>query len=141
MQVFQSKLGKLPGSSLKEVMKLARQEYHAIQKRSPRRTPYVRSKYFIKSKIFLNTFWGHLNQKSPKERVRRLKLYGCALDLLRDTTCDPESTYTYVDMHTGLHRLYGREKGGSYYCVQVKENKRNDRKDFISVFPVKQPKQ
>lgn len=33
-----------------------------------------------------------------------------------------------------LHQLYGVTKGDSYFCVQVKEDKRTGRKDFMSVF-------
>jgi len=72
MQVFQSKQNLLTGTSLDEIMRLARREYHAIQKKTPRRVPYIRSRYFARNKIFLNVFWDHLNQKSPKERVERL---------------------------------------------------------------------
>jgi len=32
------------------------------------------------------------------------------------------------------HRFYGAMKGGIYFCVQVKEDKRTGRKDFMSVF-------
>jgi len=33
-----------------------------------------------------------------------------------------------------LHWFYGVMKGDSYFCVQVKEDKRTGRKDFMSVF-------
>ena len=33
-----------------------------------------------------------------------------------------------------LHRFYGVTKDGVYFCVQVKEDKRTGRKDFMSVF-------
>ena len=85
MNIYQSRHSLLPGSSLGELSKLARHEYHIIQKRTPRRVPYVRSTYFTKDKIFVNSFWDHTNKKSPQERVRRLKLYKCALDTLRNT--------------------------------------------------------
>lgn len=137
MHVYKSNFSTLPGTSLAETMKAARKEYHHIQKRTPRRVPYVRSKYFTKDKIFINTFWEHLNQKSPKDRVRRLKLYTCAIDLLRNNTYAPESIYTNADKNAGLHRFYGQSGDGHYFCVQIKENKRSGRKEFISVFPVK----
>jgi len=137
MQIYKSKYNKLGGSSLDEVIKLARREYHTIQKRTPRRVPYVRSKYFTKDKIFINTFWEHLNQKPPKERIRRLKFYMCAIDLLRSTTHVPETIYSNVDKNISLHRFYGQTINSEYFCVQVKEIKRTNRKDFISVFPVK----
>jgi hypothetical protein len=137
MKVFKSKYGTLPGSDLEEVTKLARHEYHLIQKKTPRRVPYVRSKYFTKDKIFINNFWDHLNQKSPKERIRRLKLYPCAIDLLRHSVSTPATVYTNVEPNVALHRFYGQAKDDQLFCVQIKENKRNNRKDFISVFPIR----
>lgn len=137
MKVYKSKYELLPGSDLQEVTKLARLEYHMIQKKTPRRVPYIRSKYFTKDKIFINNFWDHLNQKSPKERVRRLKLYPCAIDLLRNSSYTPDTAYTRVEPDLALHRFYGQTNDGQRFCVQIKENKRNNRKDFISVFPVK----
>ena len=140
MNLYKSKYNSLSGSSLDEVMRLARHEYHLIQKRTPRRIPYIRSAYFTKDKIFLNTFWEHLNQKSPKERVLRLKLYKCAIDLLHNSVYGPDSIYRSTDMDVGLHRFYGLTGDGFYFCVQIKENKRNNRKDLISVFPIKKLK-
>lgn len=137
MKAYHSKYGKLPGSSLEELIKLARREYHVIQKRTPRRVPYVRSRYFTKDKIFISNFWDHLNQKSPKERVRRLKLYSCAIDLLRNSNLAPDTIFKNDDLNSALHRFYGQTQNGEDFCVQVKENKRTNRKDFISVFPTK----
>ena len=139
MKVYKSKCCELTGSAKGEVMKLARKEYHVIQRISPRRTPYIKSKYFTKDKIFINNFWEHLNQKTPKERLRRLKLYSCAIDLLRNNTLTPETIFTRINMNINLHRFYGQTKNGNYFCVQVQENKRNNRKEFIPVFPVKNP--
>jgi hypothetical protein len=139
MRIYKSKYSLLSGSDKHEVMKLARYEYHLIQKKTPRRVPYVRSKYFIKDKIFINNFWEHLNQKSPKERVKRLKLYPCAIDLLRNSTYTPDTIFSNTNMNINLHRFYGQTKQGNYFCVQVQENKRNNRKEFISVFPAKNP--
>ncbi len=139
-KIYKSKYGKLPGTSLEELIKLARREYHMIQKRTPRRAPYIRSKYFTKDKIFISNFWDHLNQKSPKERVRRLKLYSCAIDLLRNSSFAPDTIFKNYDLNSALHRFYGQTQDGEYFYVQVKENKRTNRKDLISVFPTKKPK-
>lgn len=139
MKVYPSKLSELPGTNPEELMKLARYEYHLIQKKTPRRVAYVRPKYFVKDKIFVNTFREHLNQKSPKERVRRLKLYACAIDVLRNSADTPDTVYTNIDKDISLHRFYGQTKTGNHYDVQIKENKRTNRKDFMSVFPIKKP--
>ena len=135
---YSSPLRRLPGSSPDELMKLARQEYHSIQKRTPRRQTYIRSKYFGKrSKIFLSQFWEHLNQKNRRDRVRRLRLYICAIDLIRNSMITPYTTQNPNNPDEVLHRFSGKTANGEFYYVQIKENKKNDRKDFMSVFPVK----
>ena len=137
MNIYQSRHSLLPGSSLGELSKLARHEYHIIQKRTPRRVPYVRSTYFTKDKIFVNSLWDHTNKKSPQERVRRLKLYKCALDTLRNTPFAPNTIHTNSDSDSSAHQFYGISRDGIKFCVRVKENKRTGRKDFTSVYPVK----
>lgn len=137
MQAYKSKFSPLSGSSVSELMKLARYEYHAIQKRTPRRVPYVRSKYFTKDKIFINNFWDHLNQKPPQDKVRRLKLYLCAIDTLRNSPLIPDSIQNPNNRGEMLHRFSATTKDGMSFSVQVKENKKTGRKDFMSVFPAR----
>lgn len=136
MRYFQSKYTELPGTSLPEVIKHARREYHAIQKRSPRRVAYVRAKYF-RQKIFINTFWAHLDTKKYQDCMRRLKLFNCAIDLLRGSNLPPIIKQTPNQTNEICYRFYGISKNGKKFCVQIKENKRTGRKDFMSVFPVK----
>jgi hypothetical protein len=138
--MYKSKYSQYAGSSLGEVIRLARREYHVIQKRTPRRVPYIRSKYFTKDKIFINNFWDHLNQKGPKEKVVRLKLYPSALDLIRNSPLSPVSFQNPDNSDEVLHRFYGISKDGQKFAVQVKDNKKTGRKDFLSVFPVKKTK-
>lgn len=135
--MFRSKYSQFTGTSYAELMKKARQEYHHIQKRTPRRVPYVRSKYFTKDKIFINNFWDHLNQKSSKEKVRRLKLYACGIDLIRNSIVSPVSFQNPSNSDELLHRFQGISSDGQKYAVQIKDNKKTNRKDFISVFPIK----
>jgi len=137
MNVYKSKYGKLPGSSYSEVMRAARREYRAIQKHTPRRQPYIRSKYFTKDKIFVNEFWNHLNQKVPADRLRRLKLLACAIDLARNNTFDSAVMQNPSKSQESLHRFAGQTKDGEIFYVQIKENKKTNRKDFMSVFPGK----
>jgi hypothetical protein len=139
MKVYRSKYGMLPGTSYNEIMAAARREYHTIQKRTPRRIPYIRSAYFAKDKIFLNTFWDHLKQKHPADHMRRLKFYLCAIDLIRNSRETPDTIFSKDDLNVLLHRFSGVTKDGQYFSVQLKENKRTDRKDFLSVFPSKRP--
>jgi len=138
MRTYRTKSKQLPGSSYKELIAKARQEYHKIQKRTPRRVPYVRSAYFTKHKIFVNSFWDHLSQKSPRDRVRRLKLYPCAIELIRNSKATPDSMQNPNNKNENLHKLKGITPDGIHFAVQIKENKRTGRKDFISAFPSKQ---
>ena len=133
MNVYTSKYPRLPGSSYDEVLKRSRAEYHVVAQSSKRR-PYVRSKYFNSSKIFLDVFWTHLMQKHPKERRKRLKFYKAALDLLRHSQINPDTITSAEDQRMLLYRFYGITRDGSYFCVQVKEDIRTKRKDFMSVF-------
>lgn len=121
-------------------MKHARRIFHTIQKRTPRRQAYVRSRYFAKDKVFVNQFWDHLKPKPRPDKVRRLKLYTCAIDLIRSTTIPPETRQNPNDAQELLHRFAGETQDGVLFYVQVKEHKRNGRKDFMSVFPAKKVK-
>jgi hypothetical protein len=93
----------------------------------------VRSKYFNGNKIFLDTFWEHLSQKHPVQQIRRLRFYKCAIDLLKNSLVEPTIIYGYEKDHL-LYRFNGRTKSGEGFYVQVKQNKRTGRKDFMSVF-------
>ena len=133
MSHYQSKYDLLAGSSYDEVVALARKEFNTIRKIT-KRQPYVRAKYFRSDKIFLTVFWDHLMQKHRGERTRRLKYYKVAIDLLRNSTLTPDTIFSNLDRDIMLHRFYGKTKDGRGFCVQVKEDKRNNRKDFMSVF-------
>jgi len=133
MKIFHSKEISIPGSSYDEVLSYARKEYRKVQNLT-KRQPYVRSTYFKKDKIFLSTFWTHIMQKNRKDRTKRLKLYKAAIDLLRNGRDDPETIFQKNDLAILLHRFYGKTKDGVEFCVQVKEEKRTGRKDFMSVF-------
>lgn len=133
---YKTKSGLMAGSSYEELVKNARREYHKIQKMT-KRQPYVRSKYFSKDKVFINTFWLHLGQKRGADQQRRLKYYSAAIELIRNTTYNPDSIFGYARQDEILHRFYGQTKGGDKFCVQIKQSKKSGRKDFMSCFPVK----
>lgn len=133
MNVYTSKYPRLPGSSYAEALSHARQEYNVIA-HSTKRQPYIKSKYFNGDKVFLKVFWDHVMQKRLKERTRRLRFYRAALDVLRHSQITPETTFNADERNISLHRFYGVTKDGIYFCVQVKEDKRTGRKDFMSVF-------
>jgi hypothetical protein len=140
MQAYSSKYNQIPTTSHAHVMHAARYEYHKVQKRTPRRQPYVKSKYFKGDKVFINQFWEHLKQKKIGDQLRRTRLFVCALDLIRYSTYAPDTVYKYEDPNISLHRFYGVTKGGVAYCVQIREDKRSGRKDFMSVFPINKQK-
>lgn len=136
MKIYKSKYNQISSGSHAEVFRIARYEYHKIQKRTPRRQPYVKSKYFRNDKVFINQYWDHLKQKRVGDQMRRTRLFICAIDLIRQSVTAPDTIYRKDDQHVELHRFYGKTKDGLEFCVQIRENKRSKRKDFMSVYPV-----
>jgi len=130
--VYVSKYRSTPSTSHAEVIKAARAEYHEIQKLSPKREAYVRSKYFKNDKVFINQFWEHLKQKRISDSIRRVKLFTPAIDLLRNSRIKPDVDATN---ETRYYRFYGKTQNGQEYTVQIRENLKTKRKDFMSVFP------
>jgi hypothetical protein len=133
MNYYQSKLNTLPGTSYSELIKNARKIYHEIEK-STKRTPYIRSKYFKKQKVFLNLFFDHLKQKSILDRKRRLKFFVCGIDLIKYTPYPPETQQNPNDKSELLHRFSGKSSNGKIFYVQIRENSRKN-KFYMSVFP------
>lgn len=134
MIAYKTKKQKIAGTSFKEINKVAKTIFNRIKAKT-RRTPYVRSKYFKKEKIFLNLFWRHLYNKNERDRVRRLKFYDCALDLIANSHYNPETRENFKKKDELLHRFHGTLKSGEKFVVQIKENKRTKRKDLISIYP------
>ena len=134
MKVFQSKFSQLAGTNYSEVYPLAFGLYKQLKRKSKRR-PYLRSAYFKKSKIFLDYFWSHLHQKNLKDKARRLKLYCCALDLIKNCKVEPSSKEDPNRYGIILHRFAGVSADKQKFFLQIKENKNSDEKVLISVFP------
>lgn len=134
MKIYKSKYSQLTGTSYDEVVKKAHKEHNEIRRRT-KRQPYVRSKYYKKDKIFVKLFWDHLDQKNRHDRQRRLKFYPCAIDLIRNTMFDPVAKPNPNKQGEIVHRFAGESLDGELFFVQIKENIRSGRKDFISVFP------
>ena len=134
MKVFQSKHSVIGGSDFKEVHGTA-WDIYKIVKNKTKRSPYVRSAYFKKDKVFLEYFWKHLWQKNWRDRMRRLKYFACALDLIQNSRISPESKDNPNNAKEILHRFAGKSKDKQSFYVQIKENKQNDEKYFMSVFP------
>ena len=136
MTVYKTNKQKIPGTNFKEVNKFAEIIFKKIKSQT-KRTPYIRSKYFKKEKVFITLFWAHLFEKHEHERFRRLKFFDCALDLIRNSTCDPETRENFKKKDETLHRFHGETKNNEEFVAQIKENKRTGRKDLISIYPVK----
>lgn len=136
MKVHSVKAAMYSGSDYEDIYPKARKLYRDITKGS-RRQPYVRSSYFKNDKVFIELFWIHLNQKSQKERRKRLRYFAAAIELLRDTKQVPTIKTNPGKNHEILYRFAGITSLKDLFYVQVKEDSRSGRKDFMSVFPEK----
>jgi hypothetical protein len=134
--MYTTKIEPLRGTSYGEVRKKAFREFQNIRSKS-RRKPYVRSAYFHKDKIFLNLFWSHTFEKEHKaNQMRRLRLFACGIELIRYSRKTPTTKEHPHNPNELLHRFLGRTPSDQFFFVQIKENKRTNKKQFISVFPV-----
>lgn len=137
IQAYSTKTKKLAGTDFREVHKGAFAIYQAIKRKS-KRTPYVRSAYFNKDKIFLTLFWQHLWEKDKWQgRTRRLRYFSAAIELIQNCRLAPKSMQNPNRQAEVFHRFTGIDMGGNIFYVQIKENKRSGRKDLISIFPAK----
>ncbi len=134
MKVFQTKTKRISGTDYREVYGKSHAAYYAIAGKTKRR-PYVRSAYFDKDKVFLDYFWQHLHQKNWKDRIRRLKLYPCALELIQHSKAEPITKQNPNKPSEILHRFAGITKDQELFFIQIREDKKGKQKDFMSVFP------
>ena len=136
MIFYQTKIKKLPGTNYSEVKKHASLILNQIKKKTKRR-PYIRSAYFNKQKVFFDYFWIHLAQKNLKEKIRRIKYFSCAINLIENSKIAPISIENTDNRNEMLHRFAGKTKNKEVFFVQIKENKKSDKKYFMSCFPQK----
>lgn len=134
MKVYQTKVKRLSGTDYREIHSRALNIYRQIKAKTKRR-PYIRSAYFKKDKVFLDYFWQHLWQKNWRDRVRRLKYYPCALDLIKNSRVEPISKQNPNKPTEILHRFAGFTKNKELFFVQIKEDKKTDQKSLMSIFP------
>ena len=132
--VYLTKAQKITGRSYSDVVKKARRSYNALAKRT-NRTPYVRSLYFGKEKVFLNLFWKHVMEKREGERKKRLRFYNCAIELLETTRLVPVTKRNPNGRNELVHRFIGKTTEGEVFYVQVKEEIGTGHKYLMSVFP------
>lgn len=136
MDAYKTKSVRLSSTHWDKVMEKAFGQYKIIRKKTKRR-PYVRSAYFKKEKIFLDLFWNHLfKKKNWHDRLRRMKYFGCAIELLEKSHCEPVFKYNQGNPGERLYRFYGCAKSNELFCVQIKENRKGKQKCLISVFPI-----
>lgn len=136
MRAYQSKYRKISGTSYSELYKKANRIYLSMKSQTKRRV-YVRSKYFGNDKVFLSLFWQHQHSKlNIRDKARRIRYYNCALDLIRNTKFHPTSKEAVLGGSYILHRFTGITVDKEIFLVQIKENKRNGQKYFLSVFPL-----
>ena len=136
MNLYKTKINKLSGTRYAEVRNQALTIFNKIKKRTKRR-PYIRSAYFNKQKIFFDYFWPHLFQRKPRERLKRLKYFESAIDLIKNSKNHPFSIQNPNKQSEIFHRFEGLTKNKEKFCVQIKENLRTDKKYFMSCFPSK----
>lgn len=70
-----------------------------------------------------------------QDRLRRLKYFAAALDLIKNSPYDPTSKENPNKKGEILHRFAGITKEKDLFFVQIKEVKQTGQKYFISVFP------
>ncbi len=135
MKVYKTKTKKLNGTNFHEVNQKAFGLYQQIKRKTKRR-PYIRSAYFKKDKIFLELFWRHLFDKPNwRDRVRRLKYFPCAIELIQNNSFDPISKKNPNKPSEILHRFADVTKDNDLFFVHIKEDKKTGQKYFMSVFP------
>lgn len=134
MILYHTKIKKLPGTNYAEVRKHALAVFKLITRKTKRK-PYIRSVYFRKQKVFFDFFWEHLLQKNHKERVRRLKFFAAAVELIKNSRNHPVTIENPHRSGELLHRFAGITKEGELFYAQVKEDRRSGAKYFMSCFP------
>jgi len=132
-EFYKCKLETIRGENYAEIVRKARRIYHDLS-RQTRRDPFIRSFYFNKEKVFLNSFCGHLNTKRQKDRKRRLKFYGCAIELIERNRLRPEAPFKSKSEQ--IFRFKGVAADSQQFIVQIREEMKTGRKYFTSVFPL-----
>ena len=83
----------------------------------------------------MEIFWQHFHQKNWRGRKRRIKYFPCVIELMRHSRFDPESKDNPNDSSEILHRFAGITPSKNIFYVQIKEDKRNNQKRLLFMFP------
>lgn len=98
---------------------------------------HISVRHISKNKRYFLIISGNIySKKSPKERIRRLKYFAAALDVIRKSKNHPISEENRHKKGEMLHRFVGLTKERELFYVQIKEEKRSSRKYFMSCFPI-----
>ncbi len=122
---YQTRTKTLSGTSYGEVSKKAFAVFDDI-KRQTKRQPYIRSAYFKKEKVFIRLFREHLFQKSPKERMARLRYFSATVELIHESRNAPTIRENPNKKET-LYRFAGLTAEKELFFVQVKEDRRGNK--------------
>jgi len=76
-----------------------------------------------------------MEDKSWRDRVRRLRFYPCALDLIRNSHVTPVTVKNPNRFRRNCTRFSGVTKSGEIFVVQNKRRRKQDEKYFISIYP------
>lgn len=134
--IYQCQIGKIKGSSYEDVNKRAQMIFSLIQSGGKRKA-YLKSPYFKHEKVFFDYFWEHIRQKPIKERIRRLKFFAAAIDLIGNCNNKPEITNNPSKKREILYRFKAVNRDKEIFYVQIKKNIKTNSKQFMSVFPGK----
>jgi hypothetical protein len=135
IKFYKTEKKRFAGTSYGEVYTKAKFIYKTYSSKTKRR-PYIRSRFFKKEKIFLDLFWIHLSEKNQGDRLRRLRLYACGIDLIKNSRIVPLSQRNTERPSEILHRFYGVDFDGEQFIVQIKEHIKTREKNFMSVLPL-----
>lgn len=132
MKAWRVKSSPFSGTSYKELHKKASNFLSSLKGKSKRKA-YIRSTSFSKRKVFVDYFWTHLFQKPKGQRVERLRLLPCTVELLRDSTIKPTIKLNPNKKKEHLYRFIGKTKQEKIFVVQVKDAGKS--LQLMSVFP------
>ncbi|MFH0820521.1 MAG: hypothetical protein V1908_01980 [Candidatus Peregrinibacteria bacterium] len=122
----------IPGINYGAILKIAGKMFHQIESLTKRR-PYIRSAYFKREKIFFDYFWSHLNQKNFRDRQRRIKFFGCAIELIKYSKLKPIFEIKNELQKENLYRFLGKIHE-HYFIVQIKEDLKRKQRFLLSIF-------
>lgn len=122
----------ITGTNFSKGNKKVREIFRDLEKKTKRKS-YIRTPYFDKEKIFFDYFFPHLNQKSRKTKLDRLKFFPCALELIQKTRYEPSVRVNLHGNNETLYRFGGITPNEKKFLVQIKEKKKGN-KFLMSVF-------